>query len=1381
MFAKNQLKLALLFALAIFIPRLSFGQCAAVVDLNTWTPSAQASAGNWVVNAAGTSVTQTINGAPAFFVSPQEFINVRITGTFRTTGTDDDFIGFVFGWQDPIFLGGNTYTMDGYLFDWSKIPHASPSPGQYLSRLDGNISYGNPYWWQHTPNSPELFSMGFNPVGWVQNASYNFELTYLTDRITIRINGATIFDVTGCFQPGKFGFYNYSQASVIYSNFAYEIFPDISVASSNVCLSDSAQFFYINDSCSSANGASSTISSFNWDFGDGNTSSAVNPAHLYSSPGTYNVGLEVVDFLGCRDTVFETVTINALPPTPGTANNGPLCENSTLNLTATSLPGGSYSWTGPNGFSSTQQNPSIASAQDNASGNYQVVVTDANGCSSTAGVTAATVYDTPLAPTATNTGPVCQDSALTFNATGQGGATYTWSGPNSFTSTLPNPTIAAPSPAATGTYSVFATINGCPGPASTTSVTINPTPLISVSGTQTICQGQSTTLNATGASSYVWSTSSNANSITVAPTTTTTYSVAGTSAAGCPAPLVPVTVTVDTLPLVNLGVDQVVCDGTTLNAGPNVANYSWNTGASTQTIPVNTSGTYIVTGTDGNNCSSSDTVNVTVNNTILANLGADQNICPGDSVQFIPTNSFVALTWSDGTTGPSIFASTQGNYYVDVVDVNGCTSSDTVFLNVYPTPVVTIAGNQQICIGESTTLTASGANTYGWNNGSTSAGITVAPLVDSTYVVQGTSAVGCPSAPVSVTVIVDSLPAIDLGVDTTVCDGLTLDAGTSASNYSWGGGQTSQTIPVTTSGTYSVTVSNSATCVNADTINVVVNNTVIPDLGADQDICPGDTVVLVSTPNNFAVYNWSTGSGANSIDVTTTGTYVLNTQDVNGCPSTDTVFINVWPLLTGMVGNDTLLCAGDSVTFDASSWAGATYSWSPNGEATPSITTGSQGTYTVVIDDGNGCIYTDSASLTIDVPPTLALATSDTIRCLGDPVTFTVSPATAATYEFFNGGNSVLNGPNASFTTTGLQPGNSLQVVGTTANGCPTAATNSIAVTILDRPTGSSSADTVCVGFPTTLTLNPGPNLTATWTGTGGLSGNSNTISHIYPTAGTYTYSILLENGSCDTTIFGSVEVLAEPLAPTTQDGVACIGEDAQLDISGGSGLLEWYDAPSGGNVVNTGDSIVLAAVTVSDTFYVQEIVTGCVGPRVPIVLEVVDLPTAGFIASPDTSVILNIPQSEVQFVNLSTGANSYAWDFGDGNTSSDISPIYTYTQPGDYIVTLIAITSNDCQDTITLGPFEARDFEGFSAPSGFSPNNDGDNDTWVIDDLFFYPNNKLTIFNRWGDPVFEADRYQNNWDGMYNGDPLPEGTYYYLIDLGDGSELVKGYVVLFR
>src|SRR6185503_20176079 len=119
-------------------------------------------------------------------------------------------------------------------------------------------------------------------------------------------------------------------------------------------------------------------------------------------------------------------------------NNGPICAGSTLNLNTAAVAGAIYAWTGPGGFTSTLQNPSIANATTAATGTYSVTVT-VNGCTSAAGTTSATVNAIPATPSATNNGPVCAGSTLTLSTPTVAGASYSWSGPNSFSSTSQNP------------------------------------------------------------------------------------------------------------------------------------------------------------------------------------------------------------------------------------------------------------------------------------------------------------------------------------------------------------------------------------------------------------------------------------------------------------------------------------------------------------------------------------------------------------------------------------------------------------------------------------------------------------------------------------------------------------------------------------------------------------------------------------------------------------------------------------------------------------------------------------------------------------------------------------------------------------------------------
>ncbi len=1311
MLSQKRIFTCLLIAFVCLSPITLLAQCANVIDLNSWSRIGPTNSGTWNVNAAGTQVHQTINGFPSFFISPEDFINVRITGTLLSAGTDDDFIGFIFGHRTPTVSNTNAFNMQSYLFDWTQVPKNGANT-QWLNRIDGPVDVTGNWlpWWNHTPD-PSFTQLGANVApGWVRNVPYNFELTYLYNRVIIRINGATVFDVNGCFEPGRFGFYNFSQADVFYSNFAYELLPDFGITTTNVCLNDSASFFFFDNSCGSAAAAAATISNFAWTFGDGGTSNAVNPKHLYGAPGTYTVKLVITDNFGCTDSVTKSVTVVPLPPQPATMGNGPICEGSTLNLTGNGGAGVSYSWTGPNGFTSSQQNPSILNAAPAASGTYTLVTS--NGiCSSPSTAQAVTVNPTPPTPTASSNGPLCAGDPLNLSANNITGAIYNWTGPNSFTANTQNTTVTNPQTNASGTYNVTAFIAGCPSLVGATSVTVNPIPTVTVTGDNTICFGETTTLVANGASFYTWNNGSNSANTVVGPSTTTTYQVTGVSAAGCTSLPAAYQVNVNAVPSVNLGADTIVCDQYTLDAGPGgTLSYAWNTGPATQTLSVTTSGNYQVTVTNIDSCFSVDNVNVTIDNT----------------------------------------------------------------------PLVSIVGDTVICDGDSTTLFAVGAASYSWSTGDNNSSTVVSPSSNTQYSVIGNSPQGCQAPAQFINVIVNPLPAVNLGPDLVVCDSVTIDAGPGGSlSYAWSNGPTSRSILVTSSGTYQVTVMNTDSCMSVDVINVTVNNTQQASLGANQDLCPGFSTTL--NPGTFSSYSWSTGASTPTIQVQNAGTYTVDVIDVNGCPSVDSMSVNVWPLLTGNVGADTLICDGVTLPLDASSWGGATYNWS-SGQTTPNINVTTPGLYTVQIDDGNGCLYQDSLDLAVDYPPALSIAVSDTVQCEGAPVTFTVSPGGLPDYNFAINGNSIQAGTGTGFTTVALQNGDNISVIGTTQFGCTSSANSPVSVNVLARPTGTVFVDTVCDGTPTNFVVNPQNTTSITWSGGGGFSGNANTVVYSYIAPGNYPYSVLLDNGQCDTTISGVAIVNPIPLAPLTPGFIACTGDDVIMTAIGG-GTVEWFDAPVGGNVLNTGNDFTFNNVTpaVNDSFWVQQTSLGCVSPRTPTFIDVYDAPIADFMSDPDTSVLLNIPNSTVQFINLSTAANSYEWDFGDGFTSSAPSPAHNFDQVGEFYITLIANINQGCIDTIVYGPYEVIDYDDFHAPNAFTPNADGDNDTWVIDDLYFYPDNVLMVFNRWGKTVYEANSYQNDWDGTWNGKDLPEGTYYYVIDLGEGFKTVKGFVTLYR
>ena len=177
---------------------------------------------------------------------------------------------------------------------------------------------------------------------------------------------------------------------------------------------------------------------------------------------------------GCSSAAASTnVVVNAAPATPTASNSGPYCENGTIALSTPTVAGATYSWTGPNGFTSSSQNPTRAATLTNA-GTYNVTIT-VNGCTSAAGSTNVVVNAAPATPTASNSGPYCENGTIALSTPTVAGATYVWTGPNGFTSSSQNPTLAATLTNG-GTYNVTITVNGCTSSAGSTNVVVNAAP-----------------------------------------------------------------------------------------------------------------------------------------------------------------------------------------------------------------------------------------------------------------------------------------------------------------------------------------------------------------------------------------------------------------------------------------------------------------------------------------------------------------------------------------------------------------------------------------------------------------------------------------------------------------------------------------------------------------------------------------------------------------------------------------------------------------------------------------------------------------------------------------------------------------------------------------
>lgn len=237
---------------AVLMPTMAMAEESATpefVDLSTWSEEGPGG-GVWSLSDDNKSVYQSVNSVtPTFFISDDPYVNKSFNGVFNVSNgeRDNDFAGFVFGYNAPFAANGDAQEdFDFYLLDWKKEAQAGAEAGLYFSRVTGtvadNINHMYPTndashpLWTHESSDDSLFTLidshTGNGLGWETGIDYTFTTTYNEDQIQLNLDGGvynndTIFNITGDFDAGSFGFYNFSQASVTYSEFAYADNPEV--------------------------------------------------------------------------------------------------------------------------------------------------------------------------------------------------------------------------------------------------------------------------------------------------------------------------------------------------------------------------------------------------------------------------------------------------------------------------------------------------------------------------------------------------------------------------------------------------------------------------------------------------------------------------------------------------------------------------------------------------------------------------------------------------------------------------------------------------------------------------------------------------------------------------------------------------------------------------------------------------------------------------------------------------------------------------------------------------------------------------------------------------------------------------------------------------
>ncbi|MCB9256855.1 MAG: hypothetical protein H6579_06985 [Chitinophagales bacterium] len=528
-----------------------------------------------------------------------------------------------------------------------------------------------------------------------------------------------------------------------------------------------------------------------------NNSSQTPTAQFCWSPTPADIGLNffsvnVIDdacpVVG-NSTYTYTIQVQPNPNSINLTYDNTICSNesSLLSLTTSSTPDSIVWQANPSLNTADPYNPIASPA---TSTTYYVEVFFGGGCNISDSAVIQ-VYTDPLVQAFANTNNICNGGTAFLY--GQGAAFYTWN--NGVVDSIP----FTPPAGITDYILTGSTVDGCIA-YDTVQLVVNPVLGIVANPGPIPCLGDSISLNASGAFTYVWNNGVTDGQNFVPPLGTTTYVLTGTDVNGCVAQD-SIDITVNPLPSVVANTsDNNVCIGTSIVlSGSGAVSYTWNNGVTdgqSFVPPVGTT-TYVVTGTDANGCVNYDSIDIVVNDlpVVVANT-SDNNVCIGTNI-VLSGSGAAAYTWNNGVIDGQSFVPPVGTatYIVTGTDANGCIYQDSIDIVVNPLPVVVAnTSDNNVCIGTSIVLSGSGAVSYTWNNGVTDGQSFSPPVGTTTYVVTGTDANGC-VAQDSIDVTVNPLPSVLANTsDNNVCIGTSIPlSGSGALTYTWNNGGSRRT------------------------------------------------------------------------------------------------------------------------------------------------------------------------------------------------------------------------------------------------------------------------------------------------------------------------------------------------------------------------------------------------------------------------------------------------------------------------------------------------------------------------------------------------------------------------------------------------------------
>lgn len=1158
---------------------------------------------------------------------------------------------------------------------------------------------------------------------------------------------------------------------------------------------------------------------FQWNFGTGSGfqwTGAGDQAHTYNTPGTYVVSYTASiqgATPGCTDTASVTIVVLPSPTASFDVDNDAACDQLTVAFTNTSIGGVTYQWAFGDGTFSAAQSPPPHDYLTTGAYTITLTVMNGQGCSDVA-TTTVHVYQPPQVQIGAQNvceGIVAQFADLTVTEPGNPVVQWAWDLGDGTTDTIQAPTHLY---AASGSYTVTltATTPYCSG-TGTLPVTVEAKPVASFTPSTVLgCSPLAVdfTNTSTGAVSAVWTFGDGGASNNWDDTHTfinlgtqdTVYTVrlVVSTAFGC---MDTTTLDITVAPGVQaMFVHDAVAgcapmDVNFTNNSTGAGSYLWDFGDGTTTTDVSPSHQYV------NTSLFLDIRTITL--VALSPAGCSDTATQQIQVYPTPTFSFVAQPDSGCSPLNVTFPSVVGavTYQWDFGDgTTGSGPSPThTYLNTTTNDLVL-----QVMLA--------GANAFGCVDTAYS-DVTVYPNPAAQFTVSNTS--GCHP-------ITADLTNLSTGADTFLWsygDGQTSDTALAVHAHTWYNftGPGAVNFPIT------LTVETDHGCTNTATAQVQVYPAVVAGFVADSAGCAPLDVDFANVSTGASSYQWFFDDGQFSGVAAPSHAYfnqglndvtfdpMLVATSAFGCTDTVTAPIRVHPQpIAQFIPNTTAGCQPLHVNFQDLTIGAVSSDWQfgdgqfvsgPPGNVQHDYTNTGAGIATyaprLVATSTFGC--TDTTTNAIDVyPEVIAAFTLDTIGC--SPVTVDIENLStgASSYIWDMGDGTVLVGATPSHTyvnSTVTDQVRTIVLTATSPYGCTTTATQD--VHIHPMPQAAFIATPFTQQFPdaTVSTVNnssPGP-WTHTWTyGDGQGSVLEEPGSHTYGTWGTFTMTLVVSGTFCSDTATQDVTIVPPlPTAGFLGQGEGCAPLRVSFTNTSWQALSYQWNFGDGGTSTADNPEYVF---NVPGTYTVSLTATGIGGNTSTMVkvdsVTVYPNATAFFVLQPDNVIV---PSEPVFTYNLSGNATNYLWDFGDGNTSTEMNPVHYYTTGGEFTVALVANNSFNCPDTFAIAGAVHGEMAGeIQFPNAFTPGSsgptDGVYDPRGYENDHFFPlysgveDYRLEIFNRWGELLFVTEDPKIGWDGYYRGKPAKQDVYVWkaYAKFSDGREsMLKGDVTLLR